>query len=106
MIAATTTADIRANRLNDAGAFVAVDNWRRVWDQALDVVEVAVADTAREIPDPDLVRPGVLEVEHLDLDSLTGLVVDRGLDLHRRILLLISALVEYYVPRTVVTLQR
>ena len=85
VIANTNAADVWANRLDDAGALVAIDDWRRVRDQALDVVEVTVAHTAGDITDPDLVCPGLLEVEHLDLDALTGLVVYRGLDLHRRI---------------------
>jgi hypothetical protein len=50
--------------------------------EALDVVEVTMANPTCNVADPDFVRPGLLQIQHLDLDGLTGYVVDRRLDLH------------------------
>ena len=50
--------------------------------EPLNVVEITVAHATRDIPNPDLVRSGLLQFEHLDLEALTGLVVNRRLDLH------------------------
>ncbi len=50
--------------------------------QTLDVVEVAVAHATGDVPDADLVSPGLLQIQHLDFDALTGLVMDGCLDLH------------------------
>ena len=83
MIADLHAGDVRPDRLDDAGALVPEDDRRRVRHDALDVVKIAVADAARDVADPDLVGARLLQVEHLDLDALTGLVVNRRLDLHR-----------------------
>ena len=90
VIADLDAADVRADRLDDAGTLVAEHHRRRMGHDALDVVEIAVADAARGVADPDLVSARLLQVEHLDLDALTGLVVDRRLDLHGHTILVRS----------------
>ena len=82
MISHPHPADIWANRFDNARAFMPVHYRRRMGYEALDVVEIAVAHPACNVANPDLVSFGLLQFEHLDLNALTGHVMDRRLDLH------------------------
>ncbi len=83
MITDAHTGDVWAHSLDNSSTFVAEYNWCRMRHQTLDVVQVAVADSTCYVANPNLMRSWFFQVQHFDLDTLTGLVVNRCLHLHR-----------------------
>ena len=69
--------------------------------EALDVVEIAVAHPACNVAKPDLMSFGLLQLEHLDLNALTGHVMDRRLDLHGHTIVMSKAEPKWVRPTTV-----
>src|SRR5204862_4653601 len=72
-------ADVRADRLHDAGRLVAEDGRRRERVEALDEVQVAVADAAGRRAHQHLAPDGLGDVDVLDRELLVRTVEDGSL---------------------------
>ena len=77
MVAGVEPGDARADGLDDARAFVPEDRRARMVVDAVDDVEVGVADAARRHPDRDLARTGSVDLDVLHPEGRTGLVQNR-----------------------------
>src|SRR5262249_4980833 len=80
-IAPAQGSDVGADRLHDARALVAEDvrPIERKPSQAVDDVEVAVADARRRRAHEDLAAPRLVDVDRFDRQRLVDLAKDRGL---------------------------
>src|SRR3546814_2894960 len=71
-------AHLAADRLDDAGGFVAGDRGERVRIGALDEMQVRMAESAGGGADAHLVRPGLVDDDLLDNERLAGFDQDGG----------------------------
>ena len=79
VVARLELVDVRADRLDDAGRLVAEDGRRRERVEALDEVQVAVADAAGHRAHEHLAPDGLGDVDVLDRERLVGTVEDGSL---------------------------
>jgi hypothetical protein len=82
MVAGHDRLDRRADPLDDAGPFVAIDRRPRHRKVAVAGVDVGLADPARDDPDQHLVRPRVGELQLLQRPAARALGHDCGSDSH------------------------
>src|SRR4051794_18447246 len=84
MVADPQSGDIGAHRLDDAGAFVAEDEGaiEREAPEAVDDVQVAVADAGGDAAHQDLTAPRLVHLHLLDGQRLVHLPKDSGGHFH------------------------
>src|ERR1051325_3064001 len=85
MVARAHGRDIGADRLDHAGAFVAEHDRpvEREAADAVDDVEIAVADPGRDGAHQDLAADGLIDIDRLDRQRLLDFAEYGGFDLHR-----------------------
>src|SRR5215471_4429944 len=84
MIAGLDRCHVFADRLDNSGPFVAEDDRpiEREPPDAIDHVQIAVADAGCGGADEDLVPPRLVDLDRLDHERLMHLAKDGSLDLH------------------------
>jgi hypothetical protein len=78
VVARRDARDAVADRLDHAGALVAQDRRPRMGVDAVDHVQVGVADAARSHPDGDLPGSGRIDLDILDAERISRLVQNRS----------------------------
>jgi hypothetical protein len=67
MIAGNEAGDSRANLFNDSGAFVAGAHWERTGVAAIEVMDIAMAQSARDVTNENLMRFWFVDLNVYDL---------------------------------------
>ena len=78
MIALLYVGDLGADLLDNTGALMSEDDGQGMRIKPLDEVQVGMAETGVGRANQNLVRPGLLDVDSLDLQRLVDLVHDSG----------------------------
>ena len=81
VIAGLQVRDLRADFLDDAGGLVAEHRGRRPHVEAVDEMEIAVADAAGDGAHDDFALFGLVDIDLLDREWLTGTVEDSSFHL-------------------------